>query len=1107
MPWAWTVLRHRAAAQRALLLPVLAVAVVGATLLGTFLLLLTAGQHRALEVGLERQPGASRELDARYMIFDATKGKAVLAKADDAFDDLLGSLPVDRSEWLASQMYEVDGTSDDRRPYVYLASYPVVAGGTRLVSGAFPTTSTDAAGRVRVAVPQAAARAYGWHVGSVVKAGDAAGSGPATFVVTGTFERTGPRAPWSRDVLTGATYEPAYPVLGSPTQTTQAWGPFVVTPDSFTSGKATLAQVDLVAVPRFGAMTSAEVASLRDRLGTAQAALGAVTSADEAGLALVTQLPRTIDDATAALQVTQTVLVIVGLALVVLAVTVLLLAARLLAERRAAEQTLMASRGATGGQILGLAALESLVVALLTTAIAPWLSWLLYRAVTGVGPFERAGLHDDPGRPAVLWAACAAAALVLAGVLLGPVLRRRGSVVDAEQQLVRQDRRGGLARTGADLALVVLAVLAVAQLRSYRSPVLAGVGGLDPVLVAAPALVLLAGGVVALRLLPWVARGWERAAARGRALAGPLAAWEIARRPGRAAGAVLLVTLVVGAGAFAQSFLATWHTSQLDQSDLAVGTDVRIVSGKGAPLAAVHAFDAEPTVGRASAVTDRSVGIGSPSNLNAGVQGQLVALDTTHAGDLLRGRTGAASWSQVTAPLHPAAVLQGVALPGAPTDLVLDVTSSTTPALTGTIVASLVVQDADGGLTSVDLPSLNSESVNPDVVVPLPAAARGSSLVGVQAVLLPSDADQTTLSVMRDELDLHVTISRLRVVDDAATAEAAAGRQPAPTLADLDPSRVVRVPLTGSWSARGLAGPDSTSSVAHVHRDGDSLRVGNVLDPTEAIGGGQGFSVVAASGDDPVRSALATPGLLSSTGSKVGDRLTVDLDGVPVTVKIVGTVAHLPGEPRSDGILADSAALTRSYVLGGGSAPLADEWWLQVPDGDADAVAAHLVDVGAVTTRVAAREDSTVGPLHVGIQAALWIVTVAAVGLAAAGLALSATVSVRTRRLELARLQAVGASRRTLVRSVLTEYAVLGGLGVVVGLALGALLGGTVVPLVTVSASGAPPVPSVLVQGAWTSQGRLLVLLVLLVGAVVATTTSALLRRASGELLRLGDER
>jgi predicted lysophospholipase L1 biosynthesis ABC-type transport system permease subunit len=287
--------------------------------------------------------------------------------------------------------------------------------------------------------------------------------------------------------------------------------------------------------------------------------------------------------------------------------------------------------------------------------------------------------------------------------------------------------------------------------------------------------------------------------------------------------------------------------------------------------------------------------------------------------------------------------------------------------------------------------------------------------------------------------------------------------------------------------------------------------VSDVIEPEQAVSGDQGFAVVgtsAAGSSGRSRGAvLATPGLLSSAGIKVGDQLTVDVGWTPVVVTIAGTISHLPGEPGTDGILADSADLARSYLLGGGTASIADEWWLQVPDADADAVAAHLVDVGAATTRVAARADATVGPLHVGIQAALWIVTVAAVGLAVAGLALSATVSVRTRRLELARLQAVGASRRALVRSVLTEYAVLGGLGVVVGLALGALLGRAIVPLITVSASGAPPVPSVLVHGAWTTQGRLLALLVVLVGIAVATTTNALLRRASGELLRLGDER
>ena len=127
--------------------------------------------------------------------------------------------------------------------------------------------------------------------------------------------------------------------------------------------------------------------------------------------------------------------------------------------------------------------------------------------------------------------------------------------------------------------------------------------------------------------------------------------------------------------------------------------------------------------------------------------------------------------------------------------------------------------------------------------------------------------------------------------------------------------------------------------------------------------------------------------------------------------------------------------------------------------------------------------------------------------LAVAGFAMSATVTVRTRRLELARLQALGASRPGLVRSVLVEHGILGVLGLLAGLTLGGVLAQVVAPLVTVSAAGGRPVPAVLVQWPWATQLALVIVLVGLVAAAVALTANGLLRRASGELLRLGDER
>ena len=81
----------------------------------------------------------------------------------------------------------------------------------------------------------------------------------------------------------------------------------------------------------------------------------------------------------------------------------------------------------------------------------------------------------------------------------------------------RQAALSALTRAGADVALVLLAVVAGWQLRHY-SAVSAGANGnfgVDPVIVIAPALALAGGTVLALRLLPPAPRpatGWPRGA-------------------------------------------------------------------------------------------------------------------------------------------------------------------------------------------------------------------------------------------------------------------------------------------------------------------------------------------------------------------------------------------------------------------------------------------------------------------------------------------------------------------------------------------------------------------------------------------------------------------
>lgn len=1097
MGWSLRVLRHRAAAQRTLLATVVAVALVGASLLGTFALLLFTSAHGALDTALDRAPAAATDIDA-VLSMDKSDPADAIAAGNGFLDDLLGEVPATRTQWLTSPMYRLTGQGGRVPPLSYLAANPRLLSDATLVAGAWPTAATDDQGRIEVAVPKVAADAYGWTVGSVLPVQNLGTYTDAGFVVVGVHELTGPSSIWTRDLLDGAEHDPRYPVPGSFGYViTDAWGPFVALPGAM-EGAGGLAEADLVASPELVDAPDGAVADLRSRLDDAQASLTKDVGATALSGDFRSSLAGTIDLAEGNLAVTRVSLVIVGLMLVVLAVTVLLLAARLLADRRAPEQTLMSSRGASGGQLLGLAALEAAAVALVTTLVSPWLAGLLFGLITSFGPLERAGMHTDPGRPLSLWVTCVVSSFVLAGVLLGPLLRRRGSVVDTEQQLVRQDRRGGLARSGVDLALVAVAGVAVWQLQSYRTPVLAGARP-DPILVAAPALLLLAGAVLALRALPLITALGERLAARGRSLVAPLAAWEVGRRPSRAAGAVLLLTLALAVGSFSQSFLATWRTSQADQVDLQVGTDVRVGKVNGSAPAQAVVVDGLSGAQAASAATFRSVRYGVPSNNGDTTNGgsvNVLALDTAQGGDLLRGRI-TPDWGQISAPLAPTTPDGSIALPGTPTSLLVDVTSSVTSALPGSLLLTLVVEDSYGTRTSLEVPPTPLEGTSADMSVPLPVPGTGLRLVAVLAQGLPDSTDPGQLTFRPGQeptATVAVTVANLRTVE-----------RPTGAAADT----VTPVPLDGAtWTGNAAADNRGRRAVPVTTVDDAGLHLSARPEAVTLLLGQVRMAAMTFA-DPGIVPAVATDTVLVALGAEVGDTVQLDLDGAPVLVSIEREVPYLPGMPRGPGLLVDRDLLGRAALQSAWSDPLLDEWWLQVPDEDAADVVRQVeaVELGAPTSRVAEQSAAIEGPLRVGVQAALWIVTFAALALAVAGFVMSATVGVRTRRLELARLQALGASRPSLVRSVLVEHVILGTLGLAAGLALGAVLARVIAPLVTVSAVGGQPVPAVVVHWPWATELVLVTLLVVLVGSAVALTANLLLRRASGELLRLGDER
>jgi hypothetical protein len=176
------------------------------------------------------------------------------------------------------------------------------------------------------------------------------------------------------------------------------------------------------------------------------------------------------------------------------------------------------------------------------------------------------------------WAIAVATAAGCALALVLPAARRGRTWVAEQQERSRPSRWAVAQRAGVDLALTVVAVLTWSQLRQYGGPLAAtGSGlGIDPLLVTAPALGVLAATAVSLRLLPVATRGGVRLAERRHSFPNLLGVWQADRRPH--AGPVLLLVLAVAIAALAGSVAATWQQSQRDQANHQAGADLRVAT-------------------------------------------------------------------------------------------------------------------------------------------------------------------------------------------------------------------------------------------------------------------------------------------------------------------------------------------------------------------------------------------------------------------------------------------------------------------------------------------------------------------------------------------------
>ncbi|MER7332270.1 MULTISPECIES: ABC transporter permease [unclassified Micromonospora] len=998
---------------------------------------------------------------------DATEYAARDRAVRDGFAARLGGAPVTVDGARYGDGRELTG---DLGPVVREGDDPVFASlatlddlprHAELSSGAWPTPG---ASPVQVTLPEKVAGALGMSTGDRVPMLDRRSERTSEMVLVGTWRPRDAADPyWRLAPGVGA---------GSAAGPDTSYGPFVLDRADFVAtypgavSASWVVEPDLTAVARAGRL-----------LDVRQALTAAVAEVPEAaGLGssaqTVTAIDRLLDRVVRADLVGRSSLATPLLLIVVLGGYALVLVSALLHEDRRGQNALLRARGAARRQLAGLAAREASLVVLPAGVLGPLIA---SEALRHVGTGGGSPLALSTGNTTLVWAAAAATAAGCLVAMVVPTLRGAGTYVADMAARSRPTRAATVQRASLDLVLVGFAVLAWTQLRQYSSPVTGAAGrlGVDPLLVAAPTLGVLAGAVVALRLLPPATRFAERFVDRRPWTATIFGMWQAGRRPH--AGPVLLLALAVGGSTLAWSLVTTGERSQADQADHTVGADLRVVERTGvAPDGRAGQLGALPGVAEALPAWRDEIRLG-----RADLPTTVVSLDAAGATGVLRLNERLAD-EPVPALLdrltRARGAPAGLDLPAGTRSLAGTVRTPVRDAVTSHQIGLWVLLTRADGL-SFRLPAGSSGSDGRPVpfTVAIPDGAGTVRLAGFEV-----DGGDARGRAYR----LEVSDLRLVGADGAARPASLAGGWVAANGQDQ--------PVGAAVTATGLT----------AEREVEYLAGGRfAFQPPSR------FVVVPAGENRPIP-ALMTPAVRDALSLRVGDTVNLVLSGATVPVTLVGELDKVPST-AGEGVLLDLPAATDWLIRDRGAVRPVAEWWLSTGGGGhAEAVRAAAEVTGTMLLdRREVAERAAGDPYWQGARTGLLAAALGSVLLALVGLMVDVWATARHRLGEFAVLNTLGASPRLLARALLAEQTFLAGIGVGVGLLLGAAVGATMAPLVILTPSAGRPVPEAAFVLPWLPIGLTALGLLLAALAFSAFIALGIRQRVAVAQLRIGGDR
>ncbi|MFI6498425.1 FtsX-like permease family protein [Nonomuraea typhae] len=1031
--------------KRAFSEPLLLLAALGSILLATTTLVaLTMYASSIADVGVRRTMETA-SFGSTAVTVTAPITAETFPKLDQAVRAEVGKVftgvPAQVGTSFHSDSFTMPGQEGRQKPELLkFGSYDGLDRHAKLVSGVWPASGADP---VEAVLSLPAASATSFKLGQVISPQGRVSKKTHRVKIVGVFQLDDPFGErWSGESLLSRGVE-----TGSFT----TYGPLMVARDTFLDQFATTVSTTWTALPDLRGVSPERlrpladgVAGLRDRLEDGGCA--DCTAASRLN-GMLTQLD------TAAL-VSRSTMLIPVLQLLLLAAYALMLTARLLADHRRMEVALLRSRGAGTLRLAALAGGEALLVAIPCAAVAPFLGPPLLAAVNSLPWIQATGVRLAPVADLGTFLVSSSVALASAVLLALPALAgARRTYVEEQSARGRSGARGLIERAGADLALLVVAGLAIWQLQHYGAPVTStatGELGIDPLIISGPALALLTGGMLGLRLVPRISKIAERFTSKRTGLAPALGAWQVARRPLRYSGPALLLTMAIAIGIVSMATASTWRASQLDQARHQAGADLRLTGPpEGSELGAFGRGTAFSTLPGVQAAAPAYRGRADIDNTLV----NLLAVDAAKLEKVFQLRPDLSA--QDVAGLG-AALTSGrpetapIELPGTPRTLTVETRK-------GGGALQVILSDALGvwhalpaGAGALDLTGLAGRSGT----ISYPLSLQGFVASGRAADVLSLRADGKDVT-MPDGVRW--------------TGEQSSG------LFTVEPGAVAMPAPPGTDPAALLAPPRTPGAVINT----------------------------------PLPVVLSAD-LAAALKLTVGQVAPITFDRQVIEIRLAGVVDRMPTTtPEQPAVLVDLKTL-QDRNLSAGHLPLpATEWWLSTAG---DAAAAHEAirthptwDVTAIDQRRLAtqlRDD----PLGSGLQGALILGFLAALVFAALGFLVNAAVAARERMSEFTILRALGVSFRQVFGLLAIEQTFVIGLSLAAGTGLAVVVGYLVVPHIVLTGQAAAVTPDVRLDIPWPATVLMLVLVAAVLLAIVAGLARSMRRQGLGSTLRIGED-